>query len=219
MVVEQTNRGERAYDRQGHLLHARSGGHRVPLTTSRATDLIEEESSVQVLLAAPSTQCCLAMASITLNDAPRFSLAARIKYRTQRFQELIMRDEPNKRLSDSDCLSEYAYLFSSHRRRASQLLARELFFGALLAEGGGNFFLLYAHSRIAALGKILRFGAITHHAKMNNLILLFGVLGGRGSIGHGKCAVCGALLSNRRVAVGFRCSGNYVLEKLDPSAR
>jgi len=38
----------------------------------------------------------------------------------------------------------------------------------LLAEGGGHFFLLYARRRVAALAKILLFGAITHHARVND---------------------------------------------------
>lgn len=61
-----------------------------------------------------------------------------------------------------------------------------LFCGALFAEGGGHFFVLYARRRIAALAKILLFGAITHHARMNDLGLLPGIVSGRGFIRHAK---------------------------------
>ena len=53
--------------------------------------------------------------------------------------------------------------------------------------------LLYARLRVAALIKILLFGAITHHAGMRDLGLLLGVTRGRDFIRHIKYSVRRAL--------------------------
>lgn len=61
-----------------------------------------------------------------------------------------------------------------------------LFRPASFAKGGGRFFFLCARRRVTALTKILLFGAITHHAGMNDLGLLPGIIRGRGFIRHVK---------------------------------
>jgi hypothetical protein len=83
-------------------------------------------------------------------------------------------------------------------RRGRPAYRQELFFcRALLGEGGGYFSLFNARRRVAALTKILLFGAITHHAGMHNLSLLLGPVSGRGFIRHTKYSVREALLSIR----------------------
>src|ERR1700685_2977581 len=81
------------------------------------------------------------------------------------------------------------------RRRTADVSTRELFFGTLFAEGGGDFSFLYASHRIAALTKILFFGTITHHARMRNLNLLPGVMRDCGFICHARRSIWGRFLS------------------------
>jgi hypothetical protein len=88
-------------------------------------------------------------------------------------------------------ISEYDCLFLS--KRAACFSARKLFCGTLFAEGGGHFIPLYARLRVAALIKILLFGAITHHTGMRDLGLLLGVTRGRDFIRHIKYSVRRAL--------------------------
>jgi hypothetical protein len=75
--------------------------------------------------------------------------------------------------------------------------------GALLlwifaSEGGIQLILFDARSRVAALIKILFFGAIAHHAGMNDARFLFGVRGNRRIIYHIKSPSRGVILSTRR---------------------
>jgi hypothetical protein len=76
------------------------------------------------------------------------------------------------------------------------LSARKPFCGALFAEGGGHFILFYTRLRVAALIKILLFGAIIHHARMCDLGLLLGVTRGHDFIRHIKYSVRQALFRN-----------------------
>ena len=76
------------------------------------------------------------------------------------------------------------------------LSARKPFCGALFAEGGGHFILFYTRLRVAALIKILLFGAIIHHARMSDLGLLLGVTRGHDFIRHIKYSARQALFRN-----------------------
>jgi hypothetical protein len=93
-----------------------------------------------------------------------------------------------------DCLSQYARPLLL--KRAACFSARKPFCGALFAEGGGRFILFYTRLPVAALIKILLFGAITHHAGMRDLGLLLGVRRDRDFIRHIKYSVRQALFKN-----------------------
>jgi hypothetical protein len=75
---------------------------------------------------------------------------------------------------------------------------RRLFGGALFAESGDHFLLLNSRCRVAALTKILLFGAIAHHPGMSNLCLLLGAFRRRGFSHHAKCSMRGMLPCNPR---------------------
>src|ERR1700680_4451508 len=62
----------------------------------------------------------------------------------------------------------------------------QLFFGALFVEGGFHLVLLDTRRGVAALIKILLFGAIAHHAGMGNVSWLLDVLRNCGFIRHIK---------------------------------
>jgi hypothetical protein len=87
-------------------------------------------------------------------------------------------------------------------KRAACFSARKLFCGTLFAEGGGHFIPLYARLRVAALIKILLFGAITHHAGMRDLGLLLGVRRDRDFIRHIKYSLRQALFWGTRLSSG-----------------
>src|SRR5579862_2151475 len=75
--------------------------------------------------------------------------------------------------------------------RRAYLSARELFFTAFFAEGGGHFFLFYSCRWIAALTEVLLLGAVAHHAGMRNFSVLLGLLAGGGFLLHPNYSVRG----------------------------
>ena len=81
------------------------------------------------------------------------------------------------------------------------MIKQALFRGTRLYKGVVHLVLLDTRRRVAALVKILLFGAIAHHAGMGNVGLLLGIRRNCGFIRHIKYSVRGAvggvLLSDR----------------------
>ena len=71
-----------------------------------------------------------------------------------------------------------------------------LFGGAFFAESGDHFLLPNSRCRVAALTKILLFGAIAHHAGMSNLCSLLCAFRSSGFFRHAKYSVRGTAALN-----------------------
>jgi len=94
--------------------------------------------------------------------------------------------------------------------------------GFLFAKSGIQLILCDSRRRVAALIKILFFGAITHHAGMGNIRLLTGILWNRRFIHHIKYSGAGAPLSTPACSIWFRASAKnrpsrHFAARSDPS--
>src|SRR3984893_10605938 len=94
--------------------------------------------------------------------------------------------------------------------------------GFLFAKSGIQLILCDSRRRVAALIKILFFGAITHHAGMGNIRLLTGILWNRRFIHHIRYSGAGAPPSTPACSMWFRASaknrpGRHFAARSDPS--